>query len=473
MHRRLLLHPAALSLLFATLQGCTTGPELDALVHLHRSGKHDAAVALLQDKDVRDELKGDRDGLLWRLEAGKILQDAGLHEESERQFRAADRRLREFDAEPTIRIGGELGALVTNPAARAYRGTEYDRILLECYRAWNQLALGDFSEALVHCRRGFVRQSEAVERNAERIADEQEAAQARGLELSDLLSDSELDAKTSGSTTHIDPAYADWVNPYATWLAAVLQWIDGDYTNCEVDLRKLGGLLPANSGVATLLADVEDGAVARVPGMTRVFLIHEAGDAPSRSSESIVLQTPRFGLTPIVLPVLSYAGRQPGALEISDTDGTTIARTETVADIEAIVANEYDVRLAGVVLRSFLSVIAKEVVTERLVDADKKKDGENDGWGLLIGNLYKVVSAGCDTRTWRSPSARIEVCQFLIPAGEVAQIHLLDALGTRIASYQTEPQTAPILFVRLRSHGAGAVSIQTATLTGPLSTTQP
>ena len=42
-------------------------------------------------------------------------------EESERQFRAADARMREFDAEPIIRVGGELGALVIIDAVSRLR----------------------------------------------------------------------------------------------------------------------------------------------------------------------------------------------------------------------------------------------------------------------------------------------------------------------------------------------------------------
>jgi hypothetical protein len=207
--------------------------------------------------------------------------------------------------------------------------------------------------------------------------------------------------------------------------------------------------------------------------MTRVFVIHEAGEAPSRISQSVVIETFRFGLTPIVLPALVYESRQPGGLDITDQDGALLAQTETVSDIEAIIANDYDTRLGGVVLRAFLSVIIKEVATDALVEADKDEDDEDDGWGFLLGNLYKILSAGCDTRTWRSPSARIEVAQFLLPTGEIAQLHLLNSFGTRIASYQTEQQAVPILFVRVRSHGAGAVSIQTAALKGPASSTQP
>ena len=462
-----------LILLLAGLLGCATSPELDELVQLHRAGAQDAALELLQDEHVRSELSGRRDGLLWRLEAGKILQDAGRHEESEEEFRAADRRLREFDEEPVIRIGGELGSLITNPAARAYRGTEYDRILLECYRVWNQLMLGDLSEALVHTRRAYVRQAEAVERNAKRIQAEQGAADSHGVEIAEMVQGTRFEDAVAPSLTRVDPIYAEWVNPYASYLAAVLQWIDGDYANCEVDLRKLKAMLPANQGVSELLAELESGALARVPGMTRVFVIHEAGDAPSRDSESVVLQTLRFGLTPIVLPVLTYERRQPGGLDITTESGALLTRTETIADIEAIVAHDYETRLAGVVLRALLSVIAKEAATEALVKADKEDDEENDGWGFLLGNLYKVVSAGCDTRTWRSPSARIEVCQFLLPMGEIAQLHLRDAFGTRIASYQTELQAGPLLFVRLRSHTSGAVSIQTATLERPASQNQP
>ena len=462
-----------MALSLAALSGCATSAELNELVAMHRAGAEEAVIKRLGDDDVKEELRGRRDGLLWRLEAGKMLQDAGRIEASERQFRAADVRLREFDAEPIIRIGGEVGGLLSNPGARTYRGTEYDRILLECYRAWNHLTFGDLSEALVHCRRAYVRQAEALERNAERLADEQRAAKQHDLKLTELMGDPELEEAVGPTRTRVDPTYADWVNPYATWLQAVLQWIDKDYAGAEVDLRKLAGMHPDSEGVADLLREVEGGATAVVPGMTRVFFIHEAGDAPSRAEAGFVLQTPRFGYTPIVFPALIYEARQPGSFEITAPSGELIAKSETVSDFEAIVANDYEARLAGVVLRAFLSVILKEAATEALVDADRREDGRDDGWGFLAGNIYKLVSAGCDTRTWRSPSARIEVAQFLIPTDEVAQLHLLDPVGTRIASYQTEPQAAPLLFVRVRSHGAGAVSIQTATLGGSLLSTRP
>lgn len=452
----------SLCLLTALSPACATSPELTELVMLHREGAHEAALALLKEEDVQSELDGARDGLLWRLEAGKICQDAAQFEESELHFRAADRRLREFDAEPVIRIGGELGGLLTNPAARAYRGTEYDRVLLEAYRVWNQLALGDLSEALVHCRRAYVRQAEAVERHSLEIEEEQRAAAEREIKTSKLLQMTALEEAVASSRTRVDPTYADWVNPYASWLSAVLHWIEGDYSNSKVDLHKLAGMLPLNAGVRDLLAEVEADAVAEIAGMTRIFLIHESGSAPSRISESVVLETPRFGLTPIVFPVLSFEGEPLMRFDVTSLDGQLLAQTETVADLEAIIANDYEARLPGVVLRAFLSVILKELATEALIQADREEGDGEEGWGFLIGNIYKVLSAGSDNRTWRSPSARIDVAELLIPAGTAVQLQLLNPFGTRIATYQTEPQAAPILFVRVRSQGT-AVSIQTAT----------
>jgi len=456
----------SLCLILALTPACVTSPELTELVMLHREGAHEAALTLLEEEDVQRELDGARDGLLWRLEAGKICQDAADFEQSEQHFRAADRRLREFDAEPVIRIGGEIGALLTNPAARAYRGTEYDRVLLETYRVWNQLAMGDLSEALVHCRRAFVRQAEAVERHSLEIEEEQRAAAERGVKTSKLLKGAELEEAVAATRTRIDPTYANWVNPYASWLSGVLQWINGDYSDAEVDLRKLAGMLPSNDGVSALLAEVEAGAVAQREGMTRVFLIHEAGSAPSRVSEGVVLETMRFGLTPIVFPALRFEPAEGASFEVTDLNGQLLAKTETVADIEAIIANDYEARLAGVVLRAFLSVVLKEIATEALIEADRKEGQGEEGWGFLAGNIYKVLSAGSDNRTWRSPSARIDIAQLLIPEGSRVRLQLLDTFGTRIASYQTEPQTAPILFVRVRSQGA-AVSIQTATIGAP------
>jgi hypothetical protein len=457
----------ALSLLTALSPACATSPELSELVMLHRRGSHDAALAFLAEEDVQEELQGHRDGLLWRLEAGKICQDAAQFEESELHFRAADHRMREFDAEPTIRIGGELGGLISNPAARAYRGTEYDRVLLETYRVWNQLALGDLSEALVHCRRAYVRQAEAIERHALEIEEEQLAAREHEIKISELLNGDELGEAVAASRTRIDPAYANWVNPYASWLSAVLHWIDGDYSNAEVDLNKLAGMLPLNRGIRELLAEVEAGAVAEVAGMTRIFLIHEAGSAPSRISQSVVLETLRYGFTPIVFPVLNFEGPPAMSLDATGLDGRLLAQTETVADLEAIIANDYETRLAGVVIRAFLSVIVKEIATEALIQADRNEGDGEEGWGFLVGNLYKILSAGSDNRTWRSPSARIDVAELLIPAGSAVQLQLLDPFGTRVASYQTEPQAAPILFVRIRSQGA-VVSIQAATLGTPI-----
>ena len=186
----------SLCLILALTPACVTSPELTELVMLHREGAHEAALTLLEEEEVQRELDGARDGLLWRLEAGKICQDAADFEQSELHFRAADRRLREFDAEPIIRIGGEAGALLTNPAVRAYRGTEYDRVLLETYRVWNQLAMGDLSEALVHCRRAFVRQAEAVERHSLEIEEEQRAAAERKIKTSKLLKGAELGKAT-------------------------------------------------------------------------------------------------------------------------------------------------------------------------------------------------------------------------------------------------------------------------------------
>jgi hypothetical protein len=456
----------SLSLLTALSPACATSPELTELVMLHREGRHQAALALLEEEDVQRELDGARDGLLWRLEAGKICQDAAQFEESELHFRAADRRLREFDTEPVIRIGGELGALITNPAARAYRGTEYDRVLLETYRVWNQLALGDLSEALVHCRRAYVRQAEAVERHSLEIEEEQRAAAERGVKISELLQETELEKAIASSRTRVDPAYANWVNPYASWLSAVLNWIDGDYSNAKVDLHKLTGMLPLNAGVRDLLAEVEADAVAEVEGMTRIFLIHETGSAPSRISEGVVLETFRFGLTPIVFPVLSFESEPLMSFDITSLNGQLLAQTETVADLEAIIANDYEARLGGVVLRALLSVILKEVASEALIQADREEGGGEKGWGFIVGNLYKVLSTGSDNRTWRSPSGRIDVAELLIPAGTAVQLQLLDPFGTRVANYQTEPQAAPILFVRVRSQGT-AVSIQTASIGAP------
>ncbi len=97
------------------------------------------------------------DRLLYRLEKGLILHYLGDYEASNRQFEKAERLI---DNRFTRSLSRELASLITNDAVRKYTGEEFERILINYYRALNYQYLGELQSALVECRKANLKLEE-------------------------------------------------------------------------------------------------------------------------------------------------------------------------------------------------------------------------------------------------------------------------------------------------------------------------
>ncbi|MCX6983351.1 MAG: hypothetical protein NT118_01180, partial [Lentisphaerae bacterium] len=133
-----------LSLVFAT--GCssvfTARSQKEDLMKVYASGDYEKAVLLVNKK--ADDRAGTGDELMWRLEQGKIKFDAGDYKGSLMAFEKCETLIKEFDDRATINAreaGAETGSAFTNQNALPYRGYNYDRILLNTYKALDYFAL--------------------------------------------------------------------------------------------------------------------------------------------------------------------------------------------------------------------------------------------------------------------------------------------------------------------------------------------
>lgn len=128
------------------LAGCAATYSTQMRGTLKRVGNRDYAAALARI----EKPEGKTNKVLYRLERGLILHYQGEYELSNAEFEKAEKLIDELFTKSASR---EAAALLTNDAVRAYRGEEFERVMINFYRALNYQSLGLTDDALVECRK--------------------------------------------------------------------------------------------------------------------------------------------------------------------------------------------------------------------------------------------------------------------------------------------------------------------------------
>lgn len=433
--------------------------QLDDTLELYRRGDLEGAAELIQSPEFDDEREGDRHGVLWWLETGKVLHDVGQFEESEAAFVQADARIRMQDQRASMSISEEVASLLTTQQARTFEARHWQKILLESYRAMNQLALGDLDEALVMARRSYARQADAVFDKGKEIEKREQATEGKAVDEEGLMSQGSVQDLLAPVQSRITPAYADYANPFTSYLAALLQWADGDQTRAIVDLEKAQGMAPDNAFVEALVTELQAGyPLATKTG--RVYVIFENGLAPDRVETGIAIITPN-GYSSIKLPMLAYNDPAVEALELSGDGGELNLRTAPLADVDAMVSVDFADELPGIVVRTVLSIVTKEVTTKQMRDNDQTL-------GFLVGSVWKAMTEGADLRTWRTVGSRFEVAHFDRPADGVVRVNLLDRGGGRHLTAEIALPETTLCFLLCRSVNLASLRTHTIAAGDPL-----
>lgn len=253
---------ALLAALVAAGSACSTVRTYDDRVKpvytSYRQGNFEAAAQkTVADEDDRRYRSSDR--LLWSMEAGKIQQAIGDFEQSNAFFERAEGIIRDFEgrAEFNVRAGAaQLGAIATNPNAIPYQGSYADKIMINTYKAINYLALGDLEAARVEIRRSYERQQQALRENRAAIAETKKEARSKN-----LTQESIYDDPAFRKAAPVDPAtaraYADFGNPFTTFLSGLVALADRDPARAEVDFRLLASLPIPNTFVQEEFARIQ------------------------------------------------------------------------------------------------------------------------------------------------------------------------------------------------------------------------
>jgi uncharacterized protein len=430
---------ATLAAIVAAGSACSTVRTYDdrikPIYSSYQRGEFDLA-AQKASEGKKDRRHTSTDRLLWALEAGKLHQAAGDFEKSNTYFARAEAIVRDFEERPDLNLragAAQISAIATNPNALPYQGNYADKIMINTYKALNYIILGDLEAARVEIRRSNQRQRQAVTENNAALEDAKRTATTKRLSPQVTYENPAFQR-----TASVDPtaaaAYADFANPFTTFLSGLIYLADQDPARAEVDFRILASLPIPNSFIQKELDLIQQQLEGQgANDQTRVFVIFENGLGPTKQEMRVDLILPNLGYTGFAFPEIVFHPSRVRALSISLPGTSDQLLTQQIASMDQILATEFRLRLPAMVLRTLTSVIAKEVAAKQLTD-------ELGGLGLILGSLYKAMVNRADTRTWHTLGKEFQIATLdILAPGE-----LTFSLMTRDASEPIRPQVVPL-----------------------------
>ena len=464
---------AALGLL-AT--GCQTYDQKNKVIEYWRQGNLTNAVA--EATKQADDNANNKDAIVWRLEQGAVLRANGQFADSNQAFDQAQTKIDDYAEKAKVRVGQEVGALLSNQAELDYEGRSYDGIMLNTYRALNYLALGQSEKARPELIRAYQRQQDAVDANKKRIEETQAEAQKNkdSATIQKAENNSMFQAQIQNTMTNINDmkAYADYVNPFTVYLDGLYFMANaGDASDLErahKSIERVAGFNPDNEYVKQDLATAND-LLNGKPLTPTTYVIFETGCAPKREQIRIDI--------PIIVSKVSYVGAAFPTIKLHGnfqpsltvTAGGQNYATKEIANMDSIIVQDYKNDLPIVITKTIAATVVKAVAAYAANQAAQQSGGDLGGLLMQLGTaVYQMAVNIADTRTWTTLPKEFQVARFPTPADGKVDLSTPNSMkltvtldagpGTKIDLTSTNAQatltgSSPVNVVYVKSITAG------------------
>ena len=392
-------------------------------------------------------------GVVFHLDGGTVLRASGDLSGSVKSLDWAYEAIRPYlDEAAETKVTEEAAAVVTNQTVRTYRGTAYDRILLNTFQALNFMQMGQGERARVELNRALNWQKDAVARNADRIAKEQaayeEAGKTKGYDASATLKD-------EGFRGAMEQAYGpvwdrrasmDYEVSLTTYLRAISLLARGDASSMDQarqSFKQVAGMLGEGLN-EPVLADVAmtDAATRGEAAPKMVYVLMETGRAPSRKELRIDIplfmqEVPYVGAA---FPLLQYHDGQVTSFSVEG--GASPLNSFTLCDMDAVVKRSFDDQLPLVIVATLVSSASKAVATYFA-----QKAAGDYGWAAALGGaIYQASMNSADLRCWLTlPKAWLAV---RLPRPESGTLHVVMGDGQRLDGLVLPDAAVSIVYLK-------------------------
>ena len=385
------------------------------------------------------------DEVMWRLEAGSAKFHTGDFKGCIDNIRTAEELILDYDDRATVSVrdvGAEAGPAVTNLNTLPYRGFCRDRIALSIYKSLAYLGIGQEEAFRAQLRRLRAAQKQVQEDyqkffeqekarlDEQRRKNPKEARQADATASESSLTGNSQNAEFSAGLKDVrkiaNRGYGNFLNPAAIYLSGLGNLRDGQPDSARIDFKRLYEAMPDNPQLQKYYVTVSAMAGQPVPAALRgvapfdfpidrdcVYVLFANGR--SAAFRQIALYFPVM----TAWPMLEFYVAPFRNLTV-EADGKTYS-TVILADMDGIIAQEFNERLPGMIARIVISTLIKEAAYHASMIAirNSKMDGTAKAIALTSvavgGTAYRVAMNTADTRSWETLPKEFQLTQLPMP----------------------------------------------------------
>ena len=421
------------------------------------------------------------DELHWQLEAGSFAFHTGNFEAALMHFTRAETLIADYDERAKISlrdIGANAGMLLTNLNTLPYRGFCRDRMMLQIYKSLVYLSLGREDAFRAQLRRLRMAQKQIQDDFREFFESESaaiEAAKREHPQAASRAAESDSAEKLTADSDNAEFAaglsdlhqvahrgYGNFLNPAALFLSALGSLRDGNPENARIDLQRLYEAMPDNPLAQAYFATILD--LTGRPRPAELQNVEPFNFPLDRDCVYILFANGRSGAFrqisayfPVMIawPVCEFYPAPFRSLTVKSQDFRT--RTYLLADMDAIIAQEFEERLPLMITRIILSTAIKEAGKYAAAYA-VYRENEIAGAFVYAGvALYTAAVNTADTRSWEILPKEIQLTQ--LPMPDDRKISLTFDPGTSFPLELPENCRSAIIYVSAPSPQNVAIHI--------------
>jgi uncharacterized protein len=353
------------------------------------------------------------DQLLAMMDQGMVLHAAGKFEESIQVLAQADKLSERLDF---TSVSEEAKVLISNERERAYRGEDFEKLMISTLQALNYAQLGKDEDALVEVRRVNERMQRMI---SEEKKPYEQLAVARY--LTGVLWEDQ---------GHADDAIIDYLA--ANKLAGDL----GTLAEPLVRLAKETGRDQALKDLRRQYPWLQPQPLGSDEG--QVLVVLEAGKAPVKTNGS------RSGgpkAEVIAVPVFRDRPWIRDSQVVLDGDANTAVRPTTVTSLEQVAKIHLDYRIEGLIARQVAAALLRAGIAAGAGAATK-----SEALGILTFIALSYANQP-DLRSWMSLPAEFQLARFRVPAG-VHRLTVVAGGGAREVQVDVRPRRVTLVVLR-------------------------
>jgi len=417
------------------------------------------------------------DEIMWRLEAGSMNFHLGNFKNSVEQFSIAERLIHEYDDRAKVSVrdaGAEAGTAVTNLNTLPYRGFCRDRIALSIYKSLAYLGNDNESAFRAQLRRLRNEQKkvqddyreffekEKAEIDAEKKSNPEAAKKTEEAEKENSnggnAQNTEFNAGLEDVKKIANKGYGNFLNPAAIFLSGLGSVRDENFDNARVDFKRLYEAMPNNPLMQRYYVTVLRKSGRPVPGILSkvppfefplerdcVYVIFANGK--SAAFKQIAVYFPIM----TAWPMCEFYTAPFEKMQVQ-ADGKKHS-TLILADMDGILAQEFNERLPGIITRIVLSTLIKEAAYYGGLTAIWKSNMNPLVKAITLlsvaigGAAYRTAMNTADTRSWEILPKEFQLTQFPMPKNREITLDLIGNGSTEKTVQLPEDCRSAIIFV--------------------------